>query len=353
MSPIYQLIYSEKKAIRILRHALFWAADFLSYLVFVNDNPITTTIVLGLFSRLPLIVTVVCFILYYLIPRYSKDQSKSGLYIWILVILVVIGFGFRLYGYYLVDPWLHKDQTTPLNLFSANRIVRELLSWMGVIMMAIAIKLMKQQNKLLQQNDELLHEKRAAELSFLKAQMHPHFLFNTLNTLYSDALKTDSKSEQIVLRLSSLMRFMLEECSKPLVTLAQEIRVIDDYIELEKIRHGDRLRIHWNPPADDATVYLSPLLLLPFVENSFKHTLTNQRGVINIRIAITIDQDWIFLEVENPNLRSLSGSPSAPGLGISNVRKQLKLLYDNHFSLDIQEGDTYLVRLKIPRTHTP
>jgi LytS/YehU family sensor histidine kinase len=353
MSFIYQFIYSENKGIRILRHVSFWSADFLSYLVFVNDNPITTTIVLGLFSRLPLIVTVVYFILYYLIPKYSKDQSKSGLYIWILVILIIIGFGFRLYGYYLVDPWLHKDQTTSLNLFSANRIVRELLSWMGVVMMAIAIKLMKRQNQLLQQNDELLHEKRAAELSFLKAQMHPHFLFNTLNTLYSDALKTDSKSEQIVLRLSSLMRFMLEECSKPLITLAQEIRVIDDYIELEKIRHGDRLRIQWNPPVEEAAVYLSPLLLLPFVENSFKHTLTNQRSVINIRIAITTDQDWVYLEVENPNNKSLSRPASAPGVGISNVKKQLKLLYDNQFSLDIQEDATYLVRLKIPRINKP
>lgn len=352
MDFIYKFIYSNHKGVRILRHALFWSADFLSYLVFVNDNPITSTIVLGLFSRLPLIVTVVYFILYYLIPKYSKDQSKSGLYIWILIILIVIGIGFRLYAYYLVDPWLHKDQTLPLNLLSANRIVRELLSWMGVIMLAITIKLMKRQNTLLHQNEELLAEKRVSELNFLKAQMHPHFLFNTLNTLYSDALKTDSKSEQIVLRLSSLMRFMLEECNKPLITLAQEIRVIDDYIELEKIRHGDRLQIQWNPPREESNILLSPLLLLPFVENSFKHTLAHQRGLINIRIAIQTDQQWIFLEVENPSNKSVSTPESTHGLGISNVKRQLKLLYDSNFSLNILEGDTYLVRLKIPRINT-
>ncbi len=90
----------------------------------------------------------------------------------------------------------------------------------------------------------LWNEKRIAELSFLKAQMHPHFLFNTLNTLYSESIKkSDTKSEQIVLRLSNLMRFILEECNKPLIPLTKEIQVISDYIALEKIRHGNRLQV--------------------------------------------------------------------------------------------------------------
>jgi two-component system, LytTR family, sensor kinase len=182
----------------------------------------------------------------------------------------------------------------------------------------------------------------------LKAQMHPHFLFNTLNTLYSDAIKTNSKSEQIVLRLSSLMRFMLEECNKPLILLSQEIKVIEDYLELEKLRHGSRLQIDWQNNSGKGEMLISPLLLLPFVENSCKHTLASQRGLIQIKIQIDANKDFVSLRVENDHTKQRQLNGTLHGVGIKNVKKQLELLYEKNFTLDIQEDDKYIVNLKIP-----
>jgi len=178
--------------------------------------------------------------------------------------------------------------------------------------------------------------------------MHPHFLFNTLNTLYSDAIKTDSRSEQIVLRLSNLMRFILEECSKPLIALLKEIKVIEDYVALEKIRHGSRLEVDFQYEVQNQTILISPLLLLPFVENSFKHTLSSQPGVIPIKIRVKAERNRVYLMVENDVIKNTH--PIAPdhGLGIKNVRKQLELLFGENFKLDIREGNKYVVNLSIP-----
>jgi two-component system, LytTR family, sensor kinase len=219
---------------------------------------------------------------------------------------------------------------------------------MVVICTAIAIKVTKTKNQLQQKAGELLNEKRRAELSFLKAQMHPHFLFNTLNTLYLEAIKTDTKSEQIVLRLSNLMRFILEECNKPLIPLSKEIQVIHDYIELEKLRHGSRLQINFQNDVDDASVLISPLLLLPFVENSFKHTLSRQPGTIPIDIRISSDGRYIYLRVENDLVTRRVDFLSRDGMGIHNIRKQLELLFDQNYKLDISANGKYIVNLSVP-----
>lgn len=349
MNLLDTFIYSDHKGIRLFRHALFWTTDFVSYLVVISTTTqITSAMVLGLLTRVPLVIAVTYFILYYLIPHYSTARKRWELAFWILAILIFIGVGLRYYRYYIITPILEPDNIIPPDIFAFGRILGEIFSWMTVMCMAIAIKLIKTKNKLQQRNEELLAEKRIAELGFLKAQMHPHFLFNTLNTLYSEAIKTNSKSEQIVLRLSNLMRFILEECSRPLIPLEKEIKVIEDYVALEKIRHEARLDVDFEHKVADQSTLISPLLLLPFVENSFKHTLSSQRGVIPIKIRIDSKKNYVHLMVENNVTRI--GAPLAPehGLGIKNVRRQLELLFDKNFELDITEGDKYIVRLTIP-----
>src|SRR6267154_597032 len=352
MNILDTFIYSDQKGIRVFRHALFWTTDFVSYLVVISTTTqINSVIIFGLLTRVPLVIGITYFILYYLIPQYSTRQKRWELALWILAILIFIGVGLRYYRFYIITPILEPASIIPPDVFAFGRILGEIFSWMSVMCMAIAIKLIKTKNKLQQRNEELIAEKRLAELSFLKAQMHPHFLFNTLNTLYSEAIKTGSRSEQIVLRLSNLMRFILEECNKPMITLDKEIRVIEDYVELEKIRHGSRLEVDFKCHVDDPHMLISPLLLLPFVENSFKHTLSSQRGIIPIKISVGTESKSVHLRVENP--RTNHAHPVAPdhGLGIKNVRKQLELLFDKNFKLDISEGDKYIVNLIVPASH--
>ncbi len=353
MKFIYTFIYSDHIGIRIFRHVLFWTTDFVSYLVVISSNTqITSAIVFGLLSRVPLVICVTYFILYYLIPKYSTIQKRWELTFWIFSILVFIGVGLRYYRYYIITPFLEPDSVIPPDVFAFGRILGEIFSWMSVMCMAIAIKLIKTKNRLQQQNEELVAEKRNAELSFLKAQMHPHFLFNTLNTLYADAIKTDSKSEQIVLRLSNLMRFILEEGNKALIPLEKEIKVIEDYIALENIRHGTRLEVDFTHDVHDRSVLISPLLLLPFVENSLKHTLSGKPGVIPIKIKVSTEKSRVHLMVENDIIQSFRQAAPDHGLGIKNIKRQLELLFGKNFKLDITEGSKYIVNLNIPASQT-
>jgi two-component system LytT family sensor kinase len=349
MNFISTLIYSKNKGVRILRHVLFWTANLVSYLAITSSGTeLEPVVVFGLISRLALVAGVVYLIFFYLIPRYSEGKHLFELVGWTLAIMLFIGVGIPYLRYYVINPLLWPECPAPSNPFFFGSILAEIFNWMAVICTAIAIKVTKTKNELQQKAGELLNEKRRAELSFLKAQMHPHFLFNTLNTLYLEAINTDSRSEQIVLRLSNLMRFILEECNKPLIPLKKEIQVIHDYIELEKIRHGSRLQVDFQNDVTDATVLVSPLLLLPFVENSFKHTLSRQPGRIPIAIRISSDGEYILLRVENNIAEKTVDVVSRDGMGIRNVRKQLELLFGQNYKLDISANGKYIVNLSVP-----
>ena len=349
MNFISTLIYSKDKRVRILRHVLFWAANLISYLAITSSvTEIEPVVVSGLVSRLALVAGVVYLIFFYLIPRYSEGKHLFELAGWTLAIMLFIGVGIPYLRYYVFNPLLWPECPAPANPFFFGSVLAEIFNWMAVICTAIAIKVTKTKNELQQKAGELLSEKRRAELSFLKAQMHPHFLFNTLNTLYLEAINTDTRSEQIVLRLSNLMRFILEECNKPLIPLTKEIQVIHDYIELEKIRHGSRLQIDFQNDVKDTTVLISPLLLLPFVENSFKHTLSQQPGTIPIGIRISSDGGYISLYVENNIATKSIDALTRDGMGIRNVRKQLELLFDENYKLDISANGKYIVNLSVP-----
>ena len=150
MKFIDTFIYSDHIGIRIFRHFLFWTTDFVSYLVVISANTqVSLTTVLGLLTRYPLMVGVTYFIMYYLIPRYSTNKKLWELALWTLVILVFIGVGLRYYRYYLIAPILEPNSTIPPNVFAFSRVLGEIFSWMAVMFMAIAIKLIKTKNKFL------------------------------------------------------------------------------------------------------------------------------------------------------------------------------------------------------------
>ncbi|MBI1769705.1 MAG: histidine kinase [Bacteroidetes bacterium] len=344
-----EFVYSKHWGVRIFRHVLFWSTDMISYLVVISANAeITKATVIILLLIMPLAVLVTYFIIYYIIPSYARDRNQIKLVINVLAALVFIGVGIRYYRFFIVYPLIDPTRALPPHVWGIGPIVGEIFAWMSVICMAIAIKVMKNKTELQQQHERLLEEKKAAELAFLKAQMHPHFLFNTLNTLYSHAIQNTGKSEQIVLHLSNLLRFMLEECNQRLIPIEKEIKVIDDYIELEKLRHGSRLQIDCQVKVNGSPAYISPLLLLPFVENSCKHTLSSNRGIIPITVRIKTENNFVILFVEN-DLAQLDRNSSTNGMGIANVKKQLGLLYGKDFILDIKNNNgKYTVNLKVP-----
>ncbi len=350
MQLLESFIYSNKIGIRLLRHILFWLMHMASWLVVVSFyKPITPREFYYVSLAVPLVVITTYFIVYFLVPRFSSGNSRSKLFLWLMAVLFVLGFSLRVYKFYFLLPLLDGSDAGAFEFWNIAQVINEVFYWLGVICMATAIKLIKSKTDLQQKNEQLASEKRTAELNFLKLQMHPHFLFNTLNTLYSEIIQNSEKAAQVVVNLSSLLRFMLEESNKQYITLDKEIQIVKDYVNLEKLRHGERLNIKLSLPEDKNGLTVSPLLFLPFVENSFKHSLTKVSGKVSIEINIEVTNSKIKLRVANDCVKTPLINDRSMGKGVTNVRRQLELLYNkNHFlSIDDRNGK-YIVSLEIP-----
>ncbi|MEO6868865.1 MAG: histidine kinase [Ginsengibacter sp.] len=192
----------------------------------------------------------------------------------------------------------------------------------------------------------VMQEKTTAQLQLLKAQLHPHFLFNTLNNIYSFALENSHKTPQMILKLSSLLSYMLYDCKGDEVMLEKELEVMKNYIDLEKERYGEKIDISVNIEGDIRDKYITPLLILPFLENAFKHGTSQQ-----------LDRPWMSVDIigkGNSLMFKVSNSKNEyipfreNGVGINNVKKRLELLYPGKYDLKINdEGEFFVVSLLI------
>jgi LytS/YehU family sensor histidine kinase len=220
-----------------------------------------------------------------------------------------------------------------------------------IIALASAFKILKDtyksldekkmlENKFLQTQLQLKEQ----ELKFLKMQIHPHFLFNTLNTLYGFALKKSEKAPEMILKLSNLLDYILYQVDKPKVLLQDEINHIEDYISLEKSRFQEGLQITFDKKLMDEKLEIAPMLLLPFVENAFKHGKQID-GVVKISITLKVDKNELNFRVENSAIKK---EHSKSGIGLENIKKRLEMLYPEKHILEIsQNGELFKVNLKI------
>jgi LytS/YehU family sensor histidine kinase len=223
------------------------------------------------------------------------------------------------------------------------------LSFVELVMisgLALALKAYRMRGRWREQEELLVREKLESELKFLKAQINPHFLFNTLNNIYALARKQSADTADAVLKLSKLMRFMLFESRQDSIPLEEELRLIDDYIELERLRYGSKLQLELNRSIDDPSARVAPLLLIHFVENAFKHGAGESRFGVRIKINFVLKQGVltasIINSVEDHEINN------KPGIGLANIRRQLELLYPKH-SLDLQRtNNEFHVQLTIP-----
>ena len=182
------------------------------------------------------------------------------------------------------------------------------------------------------------------ELQYLKMQIHPHFLFNTLNTLYGFALKKADETPEMIVKLSNLLDYLLYQVDKPFVSLQDEVNHIKDYIDLEKMRFHDTLDISFKIDGNYADVKIAPMLLLPFVENSFKHgSLKN--GVLTINMHLQFKDNILKFNIENSSLPENAGKK---GIGLDNLKKRLDLVYKNKYTLLINsEKDRFKISLTL------
>lgn len=181
-------------------------------------------------------------------------------------------------------------------------------------------------------------QKLSAELSYLKAQVNPHFLFNTLNSIYSLAIEKSDNTATAIVKLSGMMRYITTEASKDYVSLEKEIEYIGDYIDLQSLRFGNDTRVDFSVNGNSTGKKIAPLLLISFIENAFKYGINaEQDSMIVIKIDIAIVE--LTLKVFNKKVRQSIDPANTTGLGITNTRERLELLYPGKHQLDIRETD--------------
>jgi len=216
--------------------------------------------------------------------------------------------------------------------------------------LAASIKFVRVQLTAKEREKSLVKEKLGAELKFLRNQTNPHFLLNTLNNIYGLARKKSDDTAEVVMKLSELLRFILYESSNNLITLADEIKVIEDYLELEMIRYNQRLSVGFNKSLDGSCYRITPLLLLPFVENAFKHGISETRFETFIHMRLKVDKGKLQFEIENSKER-VEATKEKSKIGLCNVQRQLELTYKD-FKLDVRdEENIFKVRLAIDLFH--
>ncbi len=212
----------------------------------------------------------------------------------------------------------------------------------------MAIKFLKRWYLKQIETEQLTRENISAELQLLKAQVHPHFLFNTLNNIYSFILNGSPKAPEIIKKLSSLLKYILNECNRPLVPLEKELLMIQDYMELERIRYGDKLNISLHVQGNATGKMISPLLLIPFVENSFKHGTSQMLAHPWVKLDILIENEKLEFKISNNKPELKNEIITKNGIGLYNVKKRLQLLYPGAYSLNITENEmSYNVVLNI------
>lgn len=184
-------------------------------------------------------------------------------------------------------------------------------------------------------------ERATAELQLLKAQVHPQFLFNTLNNIYSFSLDSSPKTPGLILKLSSLLSYMLYDCKAEQVRLEKEIEMMKNYIDLEKERYNNGIEISWSVEGVVKDKFITPLLMLPFLENAFKHSMSEQIEKPWISIDLSIKSDTLRCKIANSKSEFVSFREN--GTGIANVKKRLAFIYAGRYELKLNDESNFFV----------
>jgi two-component system, LytTR family, sensor histidine kinase AlgZ len=343
-------VYS--KRYRLWRHMAFWTAHvFFFSLLWYNTN--IRDYAQNLFTTalwIPVRMLYCYPLIYWVLPKYLLTEKYRRFGFIVLLWALAGWFVNYLFRAYFFIPFQQQLQfknfnTDPWNSFSL--LASLVVSGAACIIVLFRHGMQKQQQLL-----RVEKEKVTAELQLLKAQVHPHFLFNTLNNIYSFSLEASPKTPSLILKLSTLLNYVLYDCKSDQVLLEKEISTMKDYIDLEKVRYGNKLDISVNIQGDIKDKYIAPLLLLPFLENAFKHGTSEQLEKPWLSMDLSVKQNILRCKILNSKNESVTLSEN--GIGINNVKRRLALLYaDRHELTTDIEPDFFVVSLIIKLRNIP
>ncbi len=338
---------------KILLHLLFWIAVWFFFYYFFSYNSSDIGYVVWFSSLLlPITIAITYFSIYYLIPKYlfPKKYGKFALYSFFTLVASSYFIVLTIYGCMIIYKRFDVTNIPPMvkNFFFILILVYLVVGLVSFITILNRSFKTEKRNKDLQ--NKMLSAQlqfKEQELNYLKKQIHPHFLFNTLNTIYGLAIKQSKHTPDIILKLSNLLDYILYQVEKPRVSLREEVLHINEYIELEKIRFQDTLKVEFNFSEIHEGIQIAPMLLIPLVENAFKHGALIQ-GYLRIRIDIVIENLMLDFSIKN-SIHSKEAEGNENGIGLDNFRKRLDLNYKDNYTLakSISDG-WYNAHLRIP-----
>ncbi|WP_350284452.1 histidine kinase [uncultured Croceitalea sp.] len=343
---------------RIVQHLVFWLSIFAYFIitanmVFYKDYTHLIQSTIGL--MVPQIIAAY-LLLDLFIPK-MLNKKKHGLFaLSTSVSLVILFIGYvavRKYYFDAVYIEVYNDiaksyAQMPLGerLLDPSLFFSKLVKFLTPAALLFTYSLYKNQQNILQ----LREQKRTAELSALKNQLNPHFLFNTLNNLYALSIEGSDKAPEVIERLSEILDYMLYRCKENYVSLDKEVALIENYLALEKIRYGKRVTIAFENKIN-GNFKIAPLILLTFIENAFKHGVSQELGLAEITIVLDADDKTITFSIINtkPTATKDIMNQNNKALGLANIKKQLDLLYPKAYQLKINcLAASHEVQLKIP-----
>jgi hypothetical protein len=370
----YDLILSNRLKFRLPRHLLFWLAwwIFFEFTYFLpvywypgwNTQSIPAPVqqsgyvlfykivLLNTFLAIIIHVLFTYLIIYLLMPRYLVKGKYFMFFLSLTALLfsclALFYFDFK-YGNPLVAKilgrtpkvWTHKqilDCAWDMVLYNCPAVGGA----------ALGIKLVKRWWLKQKESQQLITAKASAELQLLKAQVHPHFLFNTLNNIYSFTLNASPKAPEMVKKLSGLLHYIIHECNQPTAPLEKELKMIKDYMGLEKVRYGEQMDMQIDIRGNYSGKMIAPLLLIPFVENSFKHGTSKMLSRPWVSLNIIVEDDMFYFMLNNSKPEEYISPAQNGGIGLANVKKRLQLLYpDCHEVKMTEEPEHFTVLLEI------
>jgi len=350
---IIEWLQTSRKA-RVAFHLFFWTiVAFFYFILFSWNSDYREASIIFSTGLLPVAIGVTYFFNYKLVPQFLWTKRYGRFFLFsFYTLLFGVWLSFLIVFYALIYVLNNKSAIDPAVLHPELQVVT--LNF--IVFFAIAVKQVKRVFFVQQEKSELEKTKlgtelklKEAELKLLKAQIHPHFLFNTLNNLYGLTLEKSDEAPDLVLRLSDILDYILYRCNEKSVLLSDELNNLKNFIEIEKIRYSEKLKMKVDFPTETNTLQIAPLILLPFIENAFKHGVSNYPGIAFVNTKVNLVDNTLVFKIKNSkNPIKQKNNNHSKGIGLQNAKKRLDLIYPYKYILKIEDQkETYSVNLTL------
>jgi sensor histidine kinase YesM len=357
-SRFHNFIFSETFPGNIPRHAALWIVRFLFFFFIVWFNEYYKMMDVKakiihisdlLFIHIGLEIFFCYSVIYFLIPKFFH-KKKYLTFILLVACICIIDLCISFYVIYALFDLERFSDDKVFNIFWGDTLNFLTMGPSCICIFFIIVRTLKAHYFENERKRLILRENGLAEFQLLKSQIHPHFLFNTLNNIYYFILAKPEKAKELIKKLEEILQYMIKECGLPAVPLSSEINLINDYFELEKVRYED-LDVELKITGDCSNKMIAPLLMIPFIENSFKHGTSKMLRDPWIKLFIQADEEMLHFTLTNNKPPETSLSKKS-GIGLSNVKKRLGLLYaEKHYLLVEPTVNTFTVNLQVPLGH--